>query len=103
MTIMPPVSQTNSEVGSVASPGCSKTIPGLFRSPRQSQIALPNARAPLAQGPHSGLLVSGIGEGLAANDADGTFIQTELTLVLVGDNGNRLAAVCSDDLDGNAT
>jgi hypothetical protein len=51
MTIMPPVAQTNSDVGSVASPGCSKTMRGLVFSPSASQMALPKARAPLAQLP----------------------------------------------------
>jgi hypothetical protein len=51
MTIMPPVPQTKPEVGRVASPGCSKTIRGLTRSPSASQIALPKARAPLTHSP----------------------------------------------------
>ena len=43
---MPPLSQTKIDVGMVSSPGCSKTIRGLRRSPSTSQSALPNARAP---------------------------------------------------------
>src|SRR3990172_8243433 len=46
---MPPVSQTNMDVGMVSSPGCSKTRRGFFRSPTTSQIALPKARAPSSQ------------------------------------------------------
>src|SRR5688572_2556426 len=53
MTIIPPVSHTNPDVGSVLSPGCSNTIVGLFFSPSASQNAAPNARAPLSHIPYS--------------------------------------------------
>src|SRR5262245_34919074 len=46
MTTMPPRSHTKIEVGIVSSPGWSKTIFGLVRSPSTSQIALPNPFAP---------------------------------------------------------
>src|SRR2546430_3840344 len=43
---MPPRSQTKIDVGMVSSPGWSKTMRGLVRSPSTSQMALPNAFAP---------------------------------------------------------
>src|SRR5439155_792546 len=44
------------------SPGCSKPIRGLTRSPSASHIALPNARAPFAHSPYAlASLVSGNG------------------------------------------
>ena len=60
ITTIPPVSHINPDVGNVASPGCSNTILGFFLSPSISQIALPNARAPLIKAPYSGDAVSGI-------------------------------------------
>ena len=47
---MPAVSHTNMEVGTVFSAGCSKTMCGLRRSPRMSQIAFPkrDTRPPIA-------------------------------------------------------
>ena len=60
ITTIPPVSQTKPDVGSVVSPGCSKTIFGFFLSPTASQIAFPNDLAPAIQFFHSGSLVLGI-------------------------------------------
>src|SRR6059036_2636091 len=54
MTIIPPRSHTKLDVGIVAWPGCSKTIRGLVRSPKTSQIALPKAFAPSNHVFHSG-------------------------------------------------
>ena len=47
----PPVSATKIDVGTVSSPGCSKTIAGERFSPNASQNALPNALAPLNHSP----------------------------------------------------
>gem|GEM_PF-4118267 len=49
VTTMPPVSQTNRDVGSVSSPGCSRTMRGLLLRPAISQMARPNLRASFAQ------------------------------------------------------
>ena len=53
MTTIPPVSQTKIEVGTVSSPGCSKTRRGLLRSPTISQMAAPKARAPRSHSPYA--------------------------------------------------